>query len=750
MSAHFKTLLPSQDVSSDDFLCSKCFERISTLTLPEEVVVSQDEDEFTCAEKELDSLNQSAIQVGVSPIKKPWSVKSSHKRYAGRKRKQLNDALCQYTKTKLTKVFKVEMPSSKETKIKEACETCKEYISNINLAVESCKSYNEKVQVLTIIPSFLSKKMIMHNIPSVSKYMVDKTRKVRSNKGVFGEADPYYGKPVKEADITIAQSFYLEDKWDCSYQSANKKDNISITIKGEKMLKLKRYMTRSIKETFDVYKKEYPISHIGRSKFYALRPKWVVPNPPRDVCLCVYCANFELCLVTLKNMLVDVTYETLITHVKSLVVCDVGRNPCMFQECGDCPGKGGLNIQTLDLKHIADDSSEVTYAIWEDNKLIKKTVAIDTYIDKLGKWTVKAVTHHHLKKVQQQHISDVKERVQLEEQCLVLHCDFAENWSVILPQEIQGYHWINDQVSLFTGVTYFQQNTTSVAVISDDTGHDSAHALLAIRKILQQLPSQPEKIIISDGAPSHFKNRYQLYELSKSPVPMEWVYSATGHGKGPCDGVGGMLKHHATKHNLSRPSTAAIQNAEEFARVVQNYSSTTLIMLAKEELNEFWQKKVEEWSTHTTHVKGIQKTHVWSQIDGRTYIARTEKSKREEITFIHPRPRLTWVENIQIHNLQRGMFVACVYDCDWWVAEVIDVSCELNEITVNFMIPHGPAAGYRFPVARQQLDHQCSLPIRNVLRVVSAPVPIGSTGRHHSMSQEDTDAVEHIFNSWHV
>jgi len=179
------------------------------LTLPEEVVVSQDEDEFTCAEKELDSLNQSAIQVAVSPIKKPWSVKSSHKRYAGRKRKQLNDALCQYTKTKLTKVFKVEMPSSKETKIKEACETCKEYISNINLAVESCKSYNEKVQVLTIIPSFLSKKMIMHNIPSVSKYMVDKTRKVRSNKGVFGEADPYYGKPVKEADITIAQSFYL-------------------------------------------------------------------------------------------------------------------------------------------------------------------------------------------------------------------------------------------------------------------------------------------------------------------------------------------------------------------------------------------------------------------------------------------------------------------------------------------------------------------------------------------------------------
>lgn len=37
----------------------------------------------------------------------------------------------------------------------------------------------------------------------------------------------------------------------------------------------------------------------------------------------------------------------------------------------------------------------------------------------------------------------------------------------------------------------------------------------------------------------------------KKPVLMEWIYIATGHGKGPCDGVGGLLKHLATKYNLS-------------------------------------------------------------------------------------------------------------------------------------------------------------------------------------------------------
>lgn len=40
------------------------------------------------------------------------------------------------------------------------------------------------------------------------------------------------------------------------------------------------------------------------------------------------------------------------------------------------------SLQTLGLENIEDDSSEVTYATWKENKLIKKTVAIDAFIDK--------------------------------------------------------------------------------------------------------------------------------------------------------------------------------------------------------------------------------------------------------------------------------------------------------------------------------------------------------------------------------
>lgn len=69
---------------------------------------------------------------------------------------------------------------------------------------------------------------------------------------------------------------------------------------------------------------------------------------------------------------------------------------------------------------------------------------------------------------------------------------------------------------------------------------------------------------ISDGAASHFKNRYQFNEMSKSSKKRNWIFSATGHGKGSCDGIGGLVKHYATDHNLRKTHMEAIDNAETF------------------------------------------------------------------------------------------------------------------------------------------------------------------------------------------
>ena len=84
-----------------------------------------------------------------------------------------------------------------------------------------------------------------------------------------------------------------------------------------------------------------------------------------------------------------------------------------------------------------------------------------------------------------------------------------------------------------------------------------------------------------------------------------------------------------------------------------------LILLSKEKFEEFPQQKIEEWSNQIAPVKGIQKSHVWIHNDKHTYTAQTLRSKKEEISFVEPRSQKRQ-ENIQIHSLQKRMFVACI------------------------------------------------------------------------------------------
>ena len=91
--------------------------------------------------------------------------------------------------------------------------------------------------------------------------------------------------------------------------------------------------------------------------------------------------------------------------------------------------------------------------------------------------------------------------------------DFAENWAVIHNKAVQGNHWVKDQISIFTAVCYQGDSTQNFAIISDDRKHDSTYALLAVKTIITYLKANYcdsiKKItIVSDGAASHFKNRF--------------------------------------------------------------------------------------------------------------------------------------------------------------------------------------------------------------------------------------------------
>jgi hypothetical protein len=53
------------------------------------------------------------------------------------------------------------------------------------------------------------------------------------------------------------------------------------------------------------------------------------------------------------------------------------------------------------------------------------------------------------------------------------------------------------------------------------------------------------------------------YHFADFGLLAEWHFFATGHGKSPCDGVGGTIKRVIAKLSLQRPSENQILTAEQ-------------------------------------------------------------------------------------------------------------------------------------------------------------------------------------------
>ena len=146
--------------------------------------------------------------------------------------------------------------------------------------------------------------------------------------------------------------------------------------------------------------------------------------------------------------------------------------------------------------------------------------------------------------------------------------DFSENYSFVIQDAAQGFHWNNSQSTIHPFVAYYtdgdQQHELSYVIISDRLYHNTV-AVYTFQKCLisylkRVLPEQlkPKKIVyFSDGAGSQYKNRKNFINLCLHKedfgVSAEWHFYATSHGKGACNGLGGTLKRLAARASLQRP-----------------------------------------------------------------------------------------------------------------------------------------------------------------------------------------------------
>ena len=70
--------------------------------------------------------------------------------------------------------------------------------------------------------------------------------------------------------------------------------------------------------------------------------------------------------------------------------------------------------------------------------------------------------HHFITKPQGNFLKDLKE--ELKENELKILLDFTENYSFIVQNAVQGYHWNNSQATLHLIIAYYKENPKKITV----------------------------------------------------------------------------------------------------------------------------------------------------------------------------------------------------------------------------------------------------------------------------------------------
>jgi hypothetical protein len=155
--------------------------------------------------------------------------------------------------------------------------------------------------------------------------------------------------------------------------------------------------------------------------------------------------------------------------------------------------------------------------------------------------------------------------------------DFVENYVCSYSEEIQSAYFSKTAVTVHPCVIYFVTDDheaklehRSFVILSDDRNHDASTVLAFLDKIVQKIKSIVPHVqcinYLTDSPTSQYRIKIIFNRIANHMddfgTTATWIYTESGHGKGPCDGVGGMVKRLADE--AVRMKTTEIQDADDF------------------------------------------------------------------------------------------------------------------------------------------------------------------------------------------
>ena len=167
----------------------------------------------------------------------------------------------------------------------------------------------------------------------------------------------------------------------------------------------------------------------------------------------------------------------------------------------------------------------------------------------------------------------------------------------------------------------------SLVVLSDEMAHTVATVFAFLKTIVNWIKYNLAHIqqihYLSDSPTSQYRNGiiFNLVSLHKAMfgISASWQYFESGHGKGPCDGVGGSVKRAADRAVKTGKLIKTAQHVYAWD-ISETQSAVTYLFVTKEEVKK---ASIELPSLGGVRVHGTMKTHAVMPVDDHIYIRET-------------------------------------------------------------------------------------------------------------------------------
>ena len=99
---------------------------------------------------------------------------------------------------------------------------------------------------------------------------------------------------------------------------------------------------------------------------------------------------------------------------------------------------------------------------------------------------------------------------------------------------------------------------------------------------------------------------------------------------------------------------------------------------------------------------------------------------------------MTEQSNISLEKLRPSQFVIAMYNCDWYLGNVMEIALDHEDVHLDFLTPKGPAQSFSWPKCKDQ----CWVPIDNIIMEIDDM--ICSAGRQYSLSKPKLNQIIYL------